>query len=192
MGDEPGREGNRLYSGRGKTSQRFACVCSCLLMAYLDPQTVRFWFPEPGSRARCEIAGDRCLLEVRVHRCFPFSLPTRYVSVQDASSNEAGILADLDDLDPASRGVVESELDRRYFTPIIGRIVTLRQEASMWWWSVETQRGPASFYIRGVRDSIHEVAPRRWQILSMDGQRYEISDIALLDSRSQALFEGLF
>lgn len=161
-------------------------------MNYLDPSSVRFWFPSPGSRPRCEIRGDRCVLEARVRRCFPFSAPSEFISLQDGAGNEIGILKTLDGLDEESRQVLDEELDRRYFTPVIRKILALRQEASMWWWEVETQRGDASFYLRGVRDSIHEVAPRRWQILSMDGQRYEITDLSKLDTRSQSLFEGLF
>jgi len=102
------------------------------------------------------------------------------------------MLATLDGLDADSRRVLDAELDKRYFTPIIRRIVSLKQEASMWRWEVDTQRGRADFYVRGVRDSIHEIAPRRWQILGMDGQRYEIRDFDSLDSRSQTLFENLF
>ena len=91
-----------------------------------------------------------------------------------------------------SRLLLEGELDKRYFTPVIEKIYGLRQDASMWIWDVATQRGRVNFYIRGVRDSVHEVAPRRWQILSMDGQRYEIRDFELLDTRSKSLFESLF
>lgn len=161
-------------------------------MKYLDSSSIRFWFPSPGSRPRCEVSGDRCLLAARVRRCFPFSSGTEFISVQDGAGVEVGILRSLESLDEGSRRVVQEELDRRYFTPVIQRIVTLRQEASMWCWEVETQRGLASFYLRAVRDSIHEVAPRRWQITSMDGQRYEIRDLSQLDNRSQLLFEGLF
>ncbi|MCW5947833.1 MAG: DUF1854 domain-containing protein [Fimbriimonadales bacterium] len=132
------------------------------------------------------------MIEARVHRCFPFSAPDAFVSIQDGAAKEVGMLATLDGLDADSRRVLDAELDKRYFTPIIRRIVSLKQEASMWRWEVDTQRGRADFYVRGVRDSIHEIAPRRWQILGMDGQRYEIRDFDSLDSRSQTLFENLF
>ncbi len=150
------------------------------------------WYPARGARPRCEVEGERCLLEARLVRCFPLSEPDQFLSLRDGAGNEVGILRSLNGMDPESREVAENELDRRYFTPAIERITALKQEASMWRWDVETQHGPITFYLRGVRDSIHEVAPRRWQVMSIDGQRYEIRDYARLDDQSRNLFDSLF
>jgi hypothetical protein len=119
-------------------------------------------------------------------------MSSQYVSVFDSGGSEVGILRDLAALDDESRRNVEAELDSFYFTPSISRIKSLKAEASMWKWEVETQRGQVVFYLRGVRDSVHEVAPNRWQVFSVDGQRYEIRNVDELDQRSQNLFEGLF
>jgi hypothetical protein len=86
---------------------------------------------------------------------------------------------------------VNGELDRRYFTPRILRIDFLKQDAGMWKFNVETQRGLAEFYVRNWRDSAHETGGGRWQISSVDGQRYEIQSVEALDARSQALLEQL-
>jgi hypothetical protein len=95
-------------------------------------------------------------------------------------------------LDPSSQAVIADELDRTYFTPRISRIVSLKQEGGMWTWQVETSRGFAQFYVRSWRDSSHEIQPNRWQIQSVDGQRYEITDFEALDERSKQFIEQLF
>ncbi len=145
-----------------------------------------------GSRPHVEIENRVCLLHARFRRCFPLTLADEYISLHDSSGAEVGILKDLSKMDAASREAIADELDAFYFTPALSRILSLKAEASMWKWEVETQRGEVVFYLRGVRDSVHEVAPNRWQIYSVDGQRYEIRDLNELDQRSQNLFEGLF
>lgn len=159
---------------------------------YLDGSRVRLWYPAQNARPRCEIKDEVCFLEVKAYRCFPLTHPDDFISLRDPADKEIGILRNLSSMDVASRAILEAELDRKYFTPLIEKIHSLVPDASMWIWDVETQRGRIKFYLRGVRDSIHEVAPRRWQIFSMDGQRYEIRDLEKLDAKSRALFESLF
>jgi hypothetical protein len=159
---------------------------------YLDERLVRVYATEPGARPHVEIEGEVCLVHAKLRRCFPLTMSSQYVSVFDSGGSEVGILRDLAALDDESRRNVEAELDSFYFTPSISRIKSLKAEASMWKWEVETQRGQVVFYLRGVRDSVHEVAPNRWQVFSVDGQRYEIRNVDELDQRSQNLFEGLF
>ncbi|MFX4470318.1 DUF1854 domain-containing protein, partial [Acinetobacter baumannii] len=81
----------------------------------------------------------------------------------------------------------DEELDRRYFTPHVSRIDALKQDAGMWRFDVQTQRGPAQFYVRNWRDNAHETAPGRWQIMSVDGARFEILNLEELDAKSQRL-----
>ncbi|MEO7453793.1 MAG: DUF1854 domain-containing protein [Fimbriimonadales bacterium] len=139
-----------------------------------------------------EIAGRFCLLGAKLRRCFPLTHSDSFIAVFDGEGNEIGIIPDLAGLETESRKAIDEELDAFYFTPAIERIKSLKAEASMWKWEVDTQRGLATFYLRGVRDSVHEVAPGRWQVFSVDGQRYEITNLDGLDQRSQNLFEGLF
>lgn len=102
------------------------------------------------------------------------------------------MLASLDGLQAETRKVIEQELDRRYFAPVISKINSLKQEAGMWQFVVETQRGPSEFYVRNWRDSAHEVGGGQWQIQSVDGQRYFIRKMDELDERSQSLLDEIF
>ncbi len=126
-----------------------------------------------------------------VKRVFPLSVPNDYLSIQASDGTEVAILTGLGSLEPESRALVEQELDRRYFTPAIETIALLRQEAGMWHFQVQTQRGPADFYVRNWRDSAQEIAPGRWQIHSVDGARFEIRDLEKIDERSRRLLDQL-
>jgi hypothetical protein len=158
---------------------------------YIEPSDVRLFYPPNSSHPRAEIAGDRCLLSVRVKRVFPLSKPDSFYSLQDSSDKEVGIIRSLEGMDAESQKVVEKELDRRYYTPHIERIDVLRHDGGMWLFVVQTQRGKDDFYVRNWRDNSHEIQPGRWQILSVDGRRFEIPKIEDLDARSQHLLEQL-
>jgi hypothetical protein len=161
-------------------------------LRYLEGKSLRATLPDGASELRIIIEGDRCLLAGRVRRAFPSSQPDAFFSVQDGEGKEVGVLRSLDELDPASQAAVKGQLERRYFTPKIKRVLSLKQDGGMWLFKVATQRGEVSFYVRTWRDSSHEVRPGRWVILSVDGQRYEISDWGALDGQSKTLLEQLF
>ena len=147
---------------------------------------------EGASQPHVELRDDRCLHSARIRRAFPLSSPTGHISVQDAKGKEVGILKSLDGIDPESRKVIDEELDRRYFSPQISRIDSLKLDASMWLFKVQTQRGPAEFYVRNWRDSAYEIGGGRWQIHSVEGLRYEILNLEELDEHSKQFLDQVF
>ncbi len=161
-------------------------------LRYLDQASIRLWRAPGSTTVRGEVLGELCLLHARLRRAAPLSSPEGYLSLEDGNGKEVGILRGLDGLDEASRSIALEELDRRYFTPIIRAIRHLEQEGGIWTFDVDTQRGSARFYVRNWRDSAHEIKAGRWQIRSVDGQRYEIENLAQLDARSQQLLELVF
>lgn len=153
--------------------------------------SVRFW-KEPGaSHLRAEVLDRLVVLDARVKRLFPLSQPDQQLVIQDGAGDEVARMPNLEGLDPISKELLESELDRRYFTPIIERIHRLENQRGMWRFEVETHRGRAEFFVRNWRDSSHEMRAGRWQITSVDGQRYEITNVDELDQRSQRFLDQL-
>lgn len=160
-------------------------------LRYINAKDVKVWRPEGSAHLRVEIVNDRTILSARIRRLFPLSEPETHLSIQDGEGKEVAILPSLDGMPPAMSALVMEELDRRYFTPAIERIDDLTSERGMWRFNVQTQRGVAEFWVRNWRDSSHEMAPGRWQIHSVDGQRYEILQLESLDARTQRLLEQL-
>ena len=159
---------------------------------YLDPKSVRIWMPKAGSSPRVEIDGDRCVLSARIRRAFPLTNPDQFYSILDSAGKEAGLLRGTEGLSKESLKALNEELDRRYFSPVITRIDILKADAGMWYFEVQTQRGPATFYVRNWRDSAFDIGGDRWQIHSVDGLRYEILKLGELDERSQSLLDQVF
>ncbi len=162
-----------------------------LSVRYLDPAQVLAQRVAGAVHPRVEILGEFVVLSAIVRRVFPLSDPSRYLSIQESAGKEVGVLRTIDGLEPATRQIFEEELDRRYFTPCVERIETLKQEAGMWRFNVLTQRGAAEFYVRNWRDSAHEITPGRWQIMSVDGARFEIAKVDELDAKSRRLLDQL-
>lgn len=157
----------------------------------VEGSALRATRPEGAIRLRLEIEGEFCIPNARVRRAFPLSKPTAFLSLQGADGKEIAMLRDLDGVEADSRRLIDEELDRRYFTPRIERIESLRLEGGMWRFNVETQRGAVEFYVRNWRDSAVEIAPGRWQIMSVDGGRFEIPQIGSLDPASLRLLDQL-
>lgn len=159
---------------------------------YLEGASVSVSLPPGATHPRVELKDELCILSTRIRKVFPLSHSEGYYSIQDGAGKEVGVLRSLSELDEDSRTILRKELERRYFTPIIEAIDSLKQDGGMWLFKVRTQRGPSSFYVRSWRDSSHEISHNRFQILSVDGQRFEIRDLQALDEKSQAQLDQLF
>lgn len=160
-------------------------------LRYLDPAQVRAWLPPAASHPRVEILGERTILAALVKRSFPLSEPDRFLSIQESNGTEVGVLKTTNGLESETARIFSEQLDRRYFTPRILHIDSLRQEAGMWRFSVQTQRGATEFFVRNWRDSANEIAPGRWQIHSVDGGRFEIENLEAMDATSRRLMDQL-
>jgi len=157
----------------------------------LNGNQLRAWRPAGATHLRIEILDDRVILSARIRRLFPLSHPDKHLSLQDREGKEHAVIASFEGMDSESKRLIVEDLDRRYFTPMIDRLDAVEQERGMWRFAGNTQRGPVEFYVRNWRDSSHELSPNRWQILSVEGQRYEIENLEALDDRSQRLLEQL-
>ncbi len=164
---------------------------SLTTLRYLKGTEIRVIPLKESLHPRLEILGERCILNAHFFRVFPLTHPNSHISIQDEKGEEYGILEDLATLSPEDRSVISEALDRRYFTPVITKIDALKQDAGMWKFNVQTQRGTTEFYVRNWRDSAHETGVGRWQIQSVDGLRFEIKHLEQLDERSQNLLEQL-
>lgn len=159
-------------------------------LEYLDPSRLRF--DKRGDALILTVADDRSYLKVRPVRAFPLTEINEYIGLLDAiAGREIGMLRSLKDLDGCTRQMIQQELTKRYFIPKISRITDARREYGTIYWDVETDRGDRHFIMRGIRDSIHEIEPGRYLMIDIDGNRFEIPQLADLNARSQALWDRL-
>jgi hypothetical protein len=156
----------------------------------VDPAGVRVFY-QPEGMARLTVNGDRSYLKIRVARAAPLSRPDSYVSLLNGKGEEIIMLPDLTALDLTSRRVVEKELDRRYLTSRVRRLVSLKQEFGVTYWEVETDRGLRDFVVRDLQENCVWLSETHLLLIDVDGSRFEIPDRGLLDERSQQLLDAI-
>jgi len=119
---------------------------------------------------------------VDIHRCFPFSDPTRFISVRatDADAKEIGIIEDLAVLPDDVCGMLEEQMGLRYFTPIIQQVHDIKEEYGYVYWEVTTDRGRCKFTTRMGGGSVFTVGKDRYLVNDIDGNRFEIPDLYAL------------
>ncbi len=119
-----------------------------------------------------------------LHRAFPFDYPYAYISVLDADSKELGLIANVDDLAKDAAEMLRAELDRKYYTPVIKQILSLKDKFGFSYWKVMTDEGELSFTLRDTFQSLMKVGGTRIFVNDIDGNRYEIPNIEELDRKS--------
>jgi len=100
--------------------------------------------------------------------------------------NELGMIKNLDELDKDARKLLEEELRKRYFTPLIREIKSISDKFGVVEWEVETDRGPKKFITRSLHDSLKE-SGTGLIVTDMENNRYEIRDHSQLDPHSLAI-----
>lgn len=123
---------------------------------------------------------------VWVRRCFPWSEPTRYLSLRDGDEEEFALVRDPADLDDASREALEGALALAGFVFEITRVLEIEEEVEIRRWRVETRQGPRSFQTR-LDDWPRTLPHGGLLIRDVTGDLYHLGRPAALDRHSRAL-----
>ena len=121
---------------------------------------------------------------VRVHRCFPWSEPGRFISLRDAENQEVAIVRDLNDLSPESREALEGALLEAGFVLKVTRILDVDEEVEIRSWEVETEQGTRSFQTK-LDDWPMQVPGGGIVIRDVAGDLYHVADPEALDEKSR-------
>jgi hypothetical protein len=125
---------------------------------------------------------------VSVEPCYPLTMPGRYLAFRDEDDEEIGILENVDDLDPESKGPLADELAKQHFIPVITRVEDIGREFHIPVWQVQTDRGPRRLELKARHDA-RRLPGRRIYVRDADGNGYLITDVTKLDEASRALIE---
>ena len=99
------------------------------------------------------------------------------------------MLTDLSCLDPESRRVAEEELERRYLVPKITRVIAATANLGNRYWHVATDHGERRFLMKDPAANTVWITDDHLLICDTLGNRYEISALTALDSRSQIMID---
>ena len=127
---------------------------------------------------------------VVVLRSFPVTNPDEFLSVREPDSKkqgrgkEIGMIRRITDFDEDTRALFSEELDRRYFTPQIKRIFSVKDKFGYLYWEAETTAGHVTFVMNKPFSNIRVLEDGRILINDIDGNVFEIHDPTKLDALS--------
>lgn len=148
----------------------------------LEPRRLRLF--RVAGVTRLTLENDRSWAKVSVARAFPLSDPEHYIGFLDGAGKDVGLLHEPGQLDADSRRTLEEELEKRYFVPMVERVLFVKEEFGTVYWTVETDRGETEIVVRNLKDNLQELSASRVIITDVDGNRFEFPDINKLDNKS--------
>lgn len=127
---------------------------------------------------------------VVVLRSFPVTNPNEFLSVREPDSKkqgrgkEIGMIRRISDFDFDTQALIKEELDRRYFTPQIQKIFSVKDKFGYLYWEAETTAGHVTFVMNNPFSNIRVLEDKRILINDIDGNVFEIRDPSKLDAPS--------
>jgi len=141
-------------------------------------------YPTPDTRHPTTPGSEATYEGVRPVRAFPFTAPEEQIALIDAEDREIGMIRDLDELDPASREAILSELAVAYLVPRVTAIRSVRSRFGVTTWDLETDRGPRVAHVK-ERTDIRLLPDGRTMLIDVHGVQYEIPPRDELEERSR-------
>lgn len=123
---------------------------------------------------------------VRVHRCFPWSEPGRFLSLRDEDDVEFALVDSLDGLEADTRHVLAMAAAEAGFVMEITGIVEVDDEVEIRRWKVETVQGARSFQTK-LDDWPTAVPGGGVVIRDVAGDLYHVPSPVDLDEKSRKL-----
>ena len=153
---------------------------------WLTPQNASFFLKNGFLHIQQEGQEET---RVFLHRQFPFEALWEFISVLDEDQNEIGIIRSVDLFEGEARDLLVQELERRYYSPVIRRILSMKERYGFSYWKVETDEGEISFTLHDTYRSIIRAGESRIIFMDVDGNRFEIPDVEQLDRKSYKKIE---
>ena len=122
-------------------------------------------------------------------RQFPFEKLWEFISVLDDDKQEIGIVRDIQLFEGETRTLLETELRRRYYSPVVERILHVKERYGFSYWKVHTTDGDVSFTLHDTFRSIIHAGDNRLIFMDVDGNRFEIPNVEALDRKSYKKIE---
>lgn len=152
---------------------------------WLTPENATFYLKNDFLHIKTEA------YEGRVHLCreFPFELEWEFISVMDDRQGEVGIIRSVSLFEGAEEEMLRTELLRRYYAPVINKILGVKERYGFSYWRVQTTEGNVNFTLHDTYRSIIRAGGGRVVLLDVNGNRFEIPNVEALDRKSYKKIE---
>lgn len=121
-------------------------------------------------------------------RAYPIQAPNDGVALMATDGHEVAWLDRLSDAPQALQDLIREALDIREFMPEIQSIDSVTSFSTPCTWSVQTDRGPTRFVLRGDED-IRRVGATVLLVTDSHGIQFKIRDLALLSKESRKIMD---
>ena len=128
-------------------------------------------------------------VRVMLHRDFPFEFLWEYISVLDVDGYELAFIRTLDIFDGEEREMLVRELERKYYSPVIKKIYSVKERFGFSYWDADTTGGRLTFTLQDTFRSIVKTGEGRLFLFDVDGNRFVIEDVEKLDRKSHKKLE---
>jgi hypothetical protein len=122
-------------------------------------------------------------------RAFPIQAPQDGIALVDPEGHEVAWFPQLDAIPQPARGLMEEELARREFMPVVQRIVAVSGFSTPCTWTVDTDRGRTEFVLRGDEDIRRIGSAHALLIADAHGINYLVPDQFALDAYSKRVLD---
>lgn len=123
-------------------------------------------------------------------RSFPITEPEEFISVREPETkdkgkgDEIGMIRRMSDFPEDVQALLREELSRRYFTPELLKIFSVKEKFGYSYWEVQTSSGRISFVMTNPSSNIRTLEDGRVFIHDIDGNCFAITDPSKLDKAS--------
>lgn len=125
-----------------------------------------------------------------LHRAFPFELGFEFISVLDDEKNEIGIIFNVSDFDEESVKLIKEEIARKYYSPVIKEIKSLKERYGFSYWKVTLEDGrEQSFTMQDTYKNILHTSGDSIILVDVDSNRYTVKSISGLSAKSYRKIE---
>jgi hypothetical protein len=128
-------------------------------------------------------------VRVALHRNFPFMFLWEYISVLDTDNYELATIRNIDLFDGEEKELLVRELERKYYSPVIKEIYSVKERFGFSYWDVETSGGRLTFTLQDTFKSIVRAGEGKLFFFDVDGNRFVIEDADALDRKSHKRIE---
>ena len=142
------------------------------------------------SMTTTESGEEKVYDRVFLHRAFPHELLWEYISVTGSDNKEIGLIYSIEDFNEEISSVLKTEIERKYYSPVISEIQSVKERYGFSYWKVVFDDGRRlSFTMQDTFRNIIHTGEDCAMLIDVDGNRYTIKSISHLDRKSYRRIE---
>ncbi len=117
-------------------------------------------------------------------RALPLTKPDEYICISDVDKNELGIIENVETFSPEQRKMINRELSKRYFCPVITEIKSVKEKFGNFYFDVMIGGTKKNFTVKNLSKNIRHHG-EGFDIIDVDGNRFNIPDYSQISGKSR-------